>query len=107
MCTCARVAVAVKSKIRSDLILGTSIMVFAAENAPFALQKGLTCWSEAPGFQRCGYEQRWPSMDDRCCLTLFGPWAHTLAWHAPYGVKTSEAVVMASDGPVLGWGKRH
>ena len=40
MCTCARVAVAVKSKIRSDLALCTSTMVFAAENALFALQSG-------------------------------------------------------------------
>ena len=102
MCTWAVVAVAVKSKIRSDLVLCTSTMVFAAENALFALQSGLRSWCAVLGCWRCGCDER----------LLFGvPAAKTIQLlrrtpraraSCSCGVAISQAVVMAHDGPVLG-----
>ena len=106
MCTWARVAVAVKSKIRSDLIALSSLLLearfFCSErlcgcNAGRARCVGTVCED-----RRRAESVRWPDASKKSQRMPAGT---SVTRGACWGVKTLEAVVMASEGPVLGLGK--
>ena len=106
MCTWARVAVAVKSKIRRDLIALSSLLLearfFCSERLCGCNAGRERCVGTVCEDRRRAESVRWPDASKKSQRMPAGTSVTRGAWT---GVKSSQAVVKARDGPLLGWGK--
>ena len=106
MCTCARVAVAVKSKIERDLIVLSSLRFearfFCSERLCGCNAGRERCVGTVCEDRRRAESVRWPDASKKSQRMPAGTSVTRGAWT---GVKSSQAVVKARDGPLLGWGK--